>query len=518
MTWIVLGEENGRVRLVSKTKSEKERPGILPKGSYLTVEGSDGKTEERTKFILRVDESSQFEPFKPSPLIIDMDLSGLYGDVKCQNVISAYRIKNISTREDGKIDFIHPQTLARRSTQEEVDIAFGAIDKGPKVFLATIHGGQNQLLIDENLRLITTKLPEDMFYHQMQICGKTGSGKTVAMKYLAQYFVEEMNGAVLAINVKDIDFLKMDQPSKTESKSIQNEWQMLGKEPHGVDNCTIYYPANTKITAFKGINYNIAKKITLNVKEIEPEALTGLLQNITEVGAQNFPDIFRFWQTEKKGESFSEFFKYFQKGRENPIFKTLNTRGDTSEVKLHSGTYENILRNLNSSLAFFDNADAESLDSDDILSIGKMSIINVAGENGIQFGSVLLRHLLKRIVSAKSQQKSDIPILVIIDEVHQFYNTESSREALGDLDTICRTGRSQKIGVIFASQNPNDLPKGISNVINSKIFFRSDGMSGQFFGISSEEAQSLDPGYSLVNIHNVPQLKVIKFPLSLSGV
>ena len=108
--------------------------------------------------------------------------------------------------------------------------------------------------------------------------------------------------------------------------------------------------------------------------------------------------------------------------------------------------------------------------------------------------------------------------MVIIDEVHQFYNTESSREALGDLDTICRTGRSQKIGVVFASQNPNDLPKGLSSVINTKIFFRSDGVSSQQFGISNEEVQSLEPGYALVNIHNLPQLKIIKFPLSLSGV
>jgi DNA helicase HerA-like ATPase len=43
---------------------------------------------------------------------------------------------------------------------------------------------------------------------------------------------------------------------------------------------------------------------------------------------------------------------------------------------------------------------------------------------------------------------------------------------LGDLDTICRTGRSKKIGVVFSSQNPQNLPKGLSSVINTKIFFK----------------------------------------------
>lgn len=514
MTWIVLGEENGKVRLVSKTKSEKEIPGILPKGSYLTVEN----VPAGAKFILRVDDSNQFEPYKPSPLIVDMDLSGLYGDAKCQNTILAYRVKNISQRTDGKIDFIPPQSLARRSTQEEIDLAFGAIETGPKVFLATIHGGQNQLLVDDSLHLITSKLPEDMFFHQMQICGKTGSGKTVAMKYLAQYFCEKMHGAVFAINVKDIDFLTMDQPSETNDEGIKNEWQRLLAEPHGTENCTIYYPATTNIKAFKNINYDITKRITLDVNSIAPEALTGLLQNITEVGAQNFPDIFRYWQNECNEKSFKEFIDYFSVGQDNPVFKTQNIRGDNSEIKLHTSTFSNIMRNLNFSSEFFDNEGSLSLEADDILYPGKMSIINVAGQRGIQFGSILLRHLLKKIVETKSLQKSDVPILVIIDEVHQFYNTESSREALGDLDTICRTGRSQKIGVIFASQNPNDLPKGITSVINSKIFFRSDGISGFSFGFTNDEIQCLDPGFAVVNIHSIPQLRVVKFPLSLCGV
>jgi len=223
MSWIVLGEEKGKIKLVSKSVSESEIPGLLPKGSYLTVEHPD--TEAR--FILRVDESTQSEPFSPSPLIIDMNLKGLYADTRCQNIIYAYRIKDITDREDGKIDFIPPQSLARRSTQDEIDIAFGSEDEGPKVFLATIHNGKNQLLIDNNQNYITAKIPNDAFFHQMLICGKTGSGKTVAMKYLVQYFIEVLEGAVLTINVKDTDFLKMDKATQTDDKHTKKEWDIL---------------------------------------------------------------------------------------------------------------------------------------------------------------------------------------------------------------------------------------------------------------------------------------------------
>jgi DNA helicase HerA-like ATPase len=185
---------------------------------------------------------------------------------------------------------------------------------------------------------------------------------------------------------------------------------------------------------------------------------------------------------------------------------------------MHRGTFDNVLRNLQSATEFFDNEDSIMLDYDDILVEGKLSVINVAGNRGIQFGSILLRHLLKRIVEAKSSLLSPVPILVIIDEVHQFYHTDSSKEALDELDVICRTGRSQKIGVIFSSQNQDDLPRGLSSVINTKIFFKTDGISSRVFNIPTNEIQSLDKGFAVCNIHDMTQLKIVKFPLSFSGV
>ena len=290
MTWIVLGEDGGKIKFVSKN----DVTGLLPKGSYLTIE------EKGVKFILRVDNSSQDEPYSPSPMIIDMDLSPLNPDQKCQNIITAYRIKDLTNRSDGLIEYIRPQLLARRSNQEEIDLAFGDVKEGPQVFLATVHSGQNQLLTDEKNSLITTRLPTDMFYHQMLICGKTGSGKTVATKYLAQYFIEELRGAVLAINVKDVDFLKMDKQSIANNPQIKKEWERISQKEHGIVNFMVYYPANTIISPTKGVNQDLCQRITLNVREIDPESLTGLLQGISDIGAQSLPNIFRWWQENRK--------------------------------------------------------------------------------------------------------------------------------------------------------------------------------------------------------------------------
>lgn len=514
MSWIVIGQNNGLYKLVSKSSKDN---GILPKGSYLTVEPENTDS----KFILRVEESSQNDPYSPSPLVIDMDLSSLTAEQKNQNIVHAYRIKDLNDRKDGLIDFIPSQSIARRSNQEEIDKAFGDESfQGPKVFPATVHGGQNQLLVDEDLNLLNVNLPQEFFFYQTQICGKTGSGKTVASKYLAQYFVEELNGAVLAINVKDVDFLRMNRPSDVMNDNIEREWNEMDEYARGVENFTVYYPSNSDIRSIQGIDYENCEAVTLNVGSIKPESLTGLLQNISDIGAQNFPDIFRYWQKEikERDSTFSDFVHYYQEHQEDPHFKTLNLNGDVSEVKLHSGTFYNIQRNLNQALEFFDQEDAKALEYDDILYPGKLSVINVATANGTIFGSLLLRHLLQQIVRAKSDKKSDVPILVIIDEVHQFYNTDASKQALGELDTICRTGRSQKIGVMFSSQNENDIPKGLSSVINTKIFFKSDEIRKSLYGITPQEISTLKKGYAVANIHDLPQLKVLKFPLAFAGV
>ena len=132
----------------------------------------------------------------------------------------------------------------------------------------------------------------------------------------------------------------------------------------------------------------------------------------------------------------------------------------------------------------------------------------------------MLRDLLSKLYEYKSQRKSDIPLLIIIDEVHEFYYTTATRQALESLDAICRKGRSLKMGIIFASQNPTDMPKGIESVVNSKIFFKSDydAIRSAGFKVSNFDPESLGKGYAIASIHGLHQLKFLKFPLALCGV
>lgn len=240
MIMVTLGEKDGKIILVSKGA---ESPGVIHYGSYLTVE--DKRNDKR--FILRVEESYQTSSYDVSPLLVDMDLEPLIQDQSVKNIVKASRIAEIPTREDGMSSYIMPLTEARQSNQSEIDYIYGN-ERGIPIFPATAFARTCQILKDENGRSIKLRIPEDVYFYQILITGATGSGKTVAMKYLGQYFAEDLQteegyqGAVLAVNVKEEDLLYMDKPTSNYSQTDRKEWDDLKVEPHGMGSFRVYYP------------------------------------------------------------------------------------------------------------------------------------------------------------------------------------------------------------------------------------------------------------------------------------
>lgn len=519
MKWIVLDEVDGKIRLVSKSEKNNEN-GLIHNGAYLTIEKGRDK-----KFILRVDSSIQLSLYSPSPLIVDMELPPLIPDSGSKNLVYATRIMEIPDRKDGRSSFIEPQTIARLSTQDEIDLALGNMDGFP-VFMASAFGRNNQILIDNDGKLVVAKVPVDVFFHQILITGRTGSGKTVAMKYMAQYFTktklkdyENQPGAVLAVNVKEEDLLKMDKPSSTNSDEALMEWKTLGLTPEGVRSYRIYYPGHSIPNYSNKVDRKKCVKITLKTENLNPESLSGLIQNLSVQGSEHLPAIFRYWQKKKfkKGDTLGTFLTYFSSGSANKTFSAMNINEEIYDITLHPGTFSNLQRSLARNTQYFDVEDAIELNPEEILEPGKMSVIDVSNKEGITFGAVLLRDILEKIYDSKSNNGSKVPVLIIIDEVHEFYGDTRSKEALQTLDTITRKGRSLGIGVVFSSQNPEDMPKGINTVVNTKIHFRSDSKN-LAMKLTEVDVESLKEGFAVTQIYGMSPLRFIKFPLSPGGV
>jgi len=520
--WIVTGTEGDLIKLVSS----KNVDGILPVGSYLTIVDGQG-----VKHILVVEKSYQKSLFEPSPMIIDAELQPFSQDQECKNIVLAREIRQYPPRQDGLFSFIKPNQVARRTTQEEINEIFTS-KEGYPVFLATSFLTQNSVLKDDLGRLIHVKIPFDSLYLQTMICGQTGSGKTVAMKHLIEQFLMHEKGAVLAVNVKGTDLLIMDQPTTINNvklwKQTQEEWGNLGFSTAEIGDFMIYVPAGTPKHK-EGVTREKVRSITLRTRDLEPNALLGVLQNITDRAAEALPNIFRYWKERVYGEeiTFRNFIQWFREHgtKENQYrFPTLSPSGEESEIPLHPGTYTAILRSLESAADFFDSQELDCLAirEDHTLVPGKLSVIDLSNKDTVVFGAVLLRHLLSKIYEAKAikGQYSDVPVLVVIDEVHHFYKSSASVQALEELNAIARMGRSEKIGVVFASQNPEDLPRGLTSIVNTRIFFRSLGNVGRKFGIKgfSVELSSLENGFAIMSSVAYPQIRLIKFPIPLMGV
>ena len=190
MSWIVIGQNKRFIELKSKKQDDID-DGLLTVGSFLTVE-----TGKDSKIILRVEDTHQVDPYGPTPLVAEMDIGGLDQDVKCYNKILAMRIKHISKRTDGKYDFIPARSEARLASEDEIRLALNSKKQGPVVFPATFFGVEYNLIQSKSEDFVNIHLDEEMYWHQTVILGKTGSGKTVAIKHLAKHFIDEMQEVI----------------------------------------------------------------------------------------------------------------------------------------------------------------------------------------------------------------------------------------------------------------------------------------------------------------------------------
>lgn len=534
--YTILRQKSGIIEAISH---EQESDGMLAKGTYLTVVTSDEGEPER-KSILKVVGSEQHEVYSPSPLIADFELShtdtAVSADNKCKNFIKAVRVFDLGDREDGKIDFIKPRRKASPSSLEEIKEALQVQGfKGPKVLAATVFGNRNQLLKASNSP-VSIPFPEDFYWYQSQVTGATGSGKTVALKYLATEFANTdflvegklMKGCVVMINVKDQDFLMMDQPSAGHiSDATLSEWEALGISAQGHESFQVWCNGYDNAISRKLVKNRVTERLiqpkTLRAMDVDPDSLLGLVQDLTAQQRLALPDIFRYWQDakriKKEEATMSDFLAYFkERGEEyEGDYDTINIAGDKSSVKLTSSTRSSIHRKLNNVTKFFDSSIAQPVEAKETLKAGKITAVDLV--DSIEFGAVLLNQILIGVLKSKNEDLHLPPILFLIDEVHKFYGSDSSKDSLQILDNICRVGRSKKIGIVFASQEPSDIPKGLENVTNSKFYFKSPSHpSGAKDLASKSEVANLKPGFCVAQVHNVPSLTCMKFPLSPSGV
>lgn len=83
------------------------------------------------------------------------------------------------------------------------------------------------------------------------------------------------------------------------------------------------------------------------------------------------------------------------------------------------------------------------------------------------------RHLL---VLARAQRLRDHPVVVFLDEAHQFLNKylgdEENRYPLEAFDLLAKEGRKYSLSMCLATQRPSDIPEGVLSQIGTLLVHR----------------------------------------------
>ena len=82
-----LHEKNNRIVLTSVSDDSSGLGGLLPSGSFITVDNSITNDNDDRKFVLRVEESEQIALFNPSPLLADLSIDIQEADRECKNKV-----------------------------------------------------------------------------------------------------------------------------------------------------------------------------------------------------------------------------------------------------------------------------------------------------------------------------------------------------------------------------------------------------------------------------------------------
>jgi hypothetical protein len=105
----------------------------------------------------------------------------------------------------------------------------------------------------------------------------------------------------------------------------------------------------------------------------------------------------------------------------------------------------------------------------------RVSLKNVGFGNGAReiTANAIGRHLLGR---ARSGEFKNRPLLIVLDEAHQFLNKslgdESNRYALDSFELIAKEGRKHGLTICLATQRPRDIPEGVLSQMGVLVVHR----------------------------------------------
>ena len=353
------------------------------------------------------------------------------------------------------------------------------------------------------------------------ILGTTGGGKSTTVANL----IAECQAAGVATILLDTEgeYTEMDKP--TDSEKMLEILAEMGRDAAGVPDTHLYYlvgrqpknPFHPDKRAFSPRFANISPYTAIEIFDFN-EAQEERFRKALDVTIHALDDLGIWTDAERDfvKEGLDEFDEGYPKMRLSHLYDIVRATADTLDGKkdkgasvsltLKSPDFRNraaeISRLLDESiksvpswrsvqgkigrierLNLFDNPAAAELPYAEMLSAGRVSIVDLSDSDSTLVNNLIISDLLRGIQKAQEaayQRAIDLgddptPVIIIIEEAHEFLSAQriSKMPTLHQqVERIAKRGRKRWLGLVFVTQLPQHLPDAILGLVNNFILHK----------------------------------------------
>ncbi|WP_414639189.1 helicase HerA-like domain-containing protein [Archangium sp.] len=207
--------------------------------------------------------------------------------------------------------------------------------------------------------------------------------------------------------------------------------------------------------------------------------------------------------------------------RNNPgrVVGRVMAHGSRNEIswKTLSGKLHHLRR-----LKLFDIGSAPGVDYSSMLTPGRVSVIDLSDTDSPQLNNLVIADILRglqetqetRYQRANEQGQSVTPVLIIIEEAHEFLSASRITQMpvlFEQVARIAKRGRKRWLGLVFVTQLPQHLPNEVLGLLNnfiihkitdSSVISRMQRTAGSIDESLWNRVSRLAPGQALVSFSN----------------
>jgi DNA helicase HerA-like ATPase len=378
----------------------------------------------------------------------------------------------------------------------------------------------------ENLAVHVPTTEKGVLPRHVAVVGSTGGGKSQTISNMVNG-LQASGVATILVDVEG-EYTEIDQPAA--HKALVEALKLRGKTPAGTKNVTVYHLVGRETS--REVHGGNVQEFCLQFDELSPYTVADLLEfneaqrdrffiayEVTERVLRDLKVYPANEDEQKEALTLDPFDRGYprmtlshvldiasaihevvvSKSEEPPRYFHTDFKSSEAQgrIKAHLDKLSNRTDNKFSwravlkalwrinKLKVFDRAGGgvKPLDYEALLRPGHVSVIDLSDTDSTVMNNLVIASLLRgvqraqdeAVEEARRKEKRPTPVVVIIEEAHEFLSAERIKEMpslFQQVARIAKRGRKRWLGLTFVTQLPQHLPDEVLGLVNSWVIHK----------------------------------------------